>query len=38
MVTVESDPAFEYRSAGHLENGRDSISDPAMGGRLATTD
>jgi phospholipase C len=31
-VTVAGDHAFEYRYAGHLENGRDSISDPAMGG------
>jgi phospholipase C len=31
-VTVDGDPAFEYRFAGHIENGEDSISDPAMGG------
>jgi len=31
-VTVAGDHAFEYRYAGHLETGRDSISDPAMGG------
>jgi phospholipase C len=34
VVTVESDPGFEYRFAGHLETGMDSISDPAMGGSL----
>jgi hypothetical protein len=32
LVTVQGDPQFRYRYAGHLENGRDSISDPAMGG------
>jgi len=32
VVTVDSDPSFEYRSAGHLENGNPSISDPGMGG------
>ncbi|GAA4732275.1 phospholipase domain-containing protein [Phytohabitans rumicis] len=31
-VTVQGDAAFEYRYAGHLEDGEDSISDPAMGG------
>ena len=31
-ITVEEDAGFEYRLAGHVENGRDSISDPAMGG------
>jgi phospholipase C len=31
-ITVENDPHFEYRLAGHMENGEDSISDPAMGG------
>jgi phospholipase C len=32
IVTVGGDPTFKYRLAGHLENGRDSFSDPAMGG------
>jgi phospholipase C len=32
VITVEQDPTFEYRFAGHIETGRDSISDPAMGG------
>jgi phospholipase C len=33
-ITVQGDPHLEYRYAGHLENGQDSISDPAMGGLL----
>jgi phospholipase C len=32
VVTVAEDSGFEYRLAGHVETGRDSISDPAMGG------
>jgi phospholipase C len=32
VITVGADSRFEYRYAGHLENGEDSISDPAMGG------
>ena len=31
-ITVESDARFEYRLAGHIEDGEDSISDPGMGG------
>jgi len=31
-VTAVAGEAFEYRYAGHLENGQDSISDPGMGG------
>jgi phospholipase C len=27
-------PNLEYRYAGHLENGEDSISDPGMGGLI----
>ncbi len=34
VVTVAEDPSFEHRLAGHVETGRDSISDPAMGGLL----
>ena len=30
-VTARDDDGFEHRYAGHLENGRDSITDPAMG-------
>jgi phospholipase C len=32
VVTVIEDPSFSYRLAGHVETGRDSFSDPAMGG------
>ena len=32
VITVEQDPTFKYRFAGHIETGRESISDPAMGG------
>lgn len=34
VVTVDSDPGFENRYAGHAENGKSSISDPGMGGLL----
>jgi phospholipase C len=30
-VLVDSDASFERRLAGHVENGRDSVTDPAMG-------
>jgi phospholipase C len=32
IITVASDPAFNYELAGHVETGEDSFSDPAMGG------
>jgi phospholipase C len=32
IVRVAADDAFEYRLAGHVETGRDSMSDPALGG------
>jgi phospholipase C len=32
VVTVDQDPGFEYHFAGHVETGKDSISDPAMAG------
>jgi phospholipase C len=32
IVTVAGDPTFEYRLAGHVETGKDSFSDPALGG------
>jgi len=32
IVTVGGDPNFKYRLAGHVETGRDSFSDPALGG------
>src|SRR5262245_12846891 len=31
VIAVEDDPSLEYRYAGHLEDGKDSISAPAMG-------
>jgi phospholipase C len=31
-VTIKGNSDFEYRYAGHLENGEPSISDPGMGG------
>jgi hypothetical protein len=34
VITVASDQGFSYELAGHLETGKDSISDPAMGGLL----
>ena len=33
-VSVQGDPQFEYRYAGHLETGEASISDPGMGGLI----
>jgi phospholipase C len=33
-VTVHGDARFEYRYAGHLEDGAASISDPGMGGLI----
>jgi phospholipase C len=33
-ITVQGDPHFHYRYAGHLENGEESISDPGMGGLI----
>jgi phospholipase C len=32
IVTVDEDSTFNYRLAGHIETGRDSFSDPALGG------
>jgi phospholipase C len=32
IVTVEGDTTFQYRLAGHVETGKESFSDPAMGG------
>jgi phospholipase C len=34
VITVQGDPHFEFRYAGHLENGEDSTSDPGMGGLI----
>jgi phospholipase C len=30
-ITSSLDSSFEHRLAGHLETGRDSMSDPAIG-------
>ena len=32
IVRVDGDAAFEYRLAGHVENGEDSVTDPVLGG------
>jgi phospholipase C len=32
VIRVDGDAAFEYRLAGHVETGRDSMTDPALGG------
>ena len=32
VVTVDQDASFERRLSGHVETGRDSYSDPALGG------
>jgi phospholipase C len=31
VISVGSDPGIVYHFAGHVENGKDSISDPALG-------
>ena len=35
IITVEGDPTFKYQLAGHVETGRDSFSDPALGGLVS---
>jgi phospholipase C len=32
VVSIEGDADFEWRLAGHVETGRDSATDPALGG------
>jgi phospholipase C len=32
VMTVDEDPGFALGLAGHVETGRDSVSDPALGG------
>jgi phospholipase C len=32
IITAAGDPTFKYRLAGHVETGKDSFSDPALGG------
>ena len=31
MITVDTDPLFVRRFAGHVETGKSSMSDPALG-------
>jgi phospholipase C len=38
IITVRGDPSFNYRLAGHIETGDESISDPALGGLVALKD
>jgi phospholipase C len=33
-ITVATDPSIKYHFAGHVETGKDSFSDPALGGLL----
>jgi len=35
IITVDGDPTFKYRLAGHVETGKDSFSDPALGGLVS---
>jgi phospholipase C len=35
IVTVAEDSTFNYRLAGHVETGKDSFSDPALGGLVS---
>jgi phospholipase C len=32
IIRIDGDAAFEYRLAGHVETGRDSLTDPVLGG------
>jgi hypothetical protein len=32
IVKVSGDASFRYQLAGHVETGKESISDPALGG------
>jgi phospholipase C len=34
MITVDADADFAWRLAGHVENGRDSLTDPGIGTTL----
>ncbi len=38
IVTVSGDASFKYQLAGHVETGKDSISDPALGGLVTLKD
>jgi len=35
IIEVSGDGSFRYQLAGHVETGKDSISDPALGGLVA---
>ena len=37
-LKVSGHSRFKYQLAGHVETGKDSISDPALGGLVALTD
>jgi len=34
IIRVSGDDIFKYQLAGHVETGKDSISDPALGGLI----
>ena len=38
IVTVSGHANFKYQLAGHVETGKDSISDPALGGLVTLKD
>jgi phospholipase C len=38
IVTVAEDETFNYRLAGHIETGKNSFSDPALGGLVTLKD
>jgi phospholipase C len=35
LITADASPSFARRLAGHVETGRDSVSDPAIGAAIA---
>jgi phospholipase C len=37
VVTIDGDTTFERRIAGHVETGKNSTSDPGMGGLVVNT-
>jgi phospholipase C len=30
LITVDADPSFAWELAGHIENGKDSLTDPGI--------
>jgi phospholipase C len=36
VLAHAGDASFRYQYAGHVENGQDSVTDPAMGGLTQT--